>query len=465
MQSFDSCTKPLGPLKQILFSCLTCNPPPSDPTAPYNPAGVCYGCSISCHGEHTLVELFTKRNFACDCGTTRLPSSAPCTLRVDEKSGVKGSVHSEEPAAGNVYNQNFRNRFCGCGEIYDPTQEKGTMFQCLGLGTVETGGCGEDWWHPECLMGLPRDWNEGATKTEDKGKETVNGEEKAGESDEEPPLPPGFPAEEDFDALICYKCVEANPWLKRYAGTTGFLPPVYKKEPSKEDAPIPLEAAIEINGTKKRKLEGDAEEPGAKRAKEEPAPNAPVKPLRQGEKKEGKQEDKRKHDSLPNAPAGTFSLFCKEDFRDHLCRCATCFPSLAPHIQLREEEEVYEPPLSENGDDAGTAGSQHTGSLLERGEAALSNVDRVRAIEGVMVYNHLKDKVKEFLKPFAETGEAVSAEAIKAYFEKLRGDEQGIQEAKRESGGKGGKDEGDNRREQSGMSFPFYYHFVRSCSC
>ena len=70
--------------------------------------------------------------------------------------------------------------------------------------------------------------------------------------------------------------------------------------------------------------------------------------------------------------------------------------------------------------------------------------------EGVMVYNHLKDKVKSFLQPFAESGQAVGAEDIKAYFEKLRGDEQGIQAAAVSSGHGGGDGGGDNRREQSG---------------
>ena len=68
-----------------------------------------------------------------------------------------------------------------------------------------------------------------------------------------------------------------------------------------------------------------------------------------------------------------------------------------------------------------------------------------------MVYNHLKDKVKSFLQPFAESGQAVGAEDIKAYFEKLRGDEQGIQAAAQSSGNTGGGDGGeDKRREQSG---------------
>jgi E3 ubiquitin-protein ligase UBR7 len=94
--------------------------------------------------------------------------------------------------------------------------------------------------------------------------------------------------------------------------------------------------------------------------------------------------------------------------------------------------------------------------LLDRGEAALSTIDRVRAIEGVMAYNQLKEKVKMFLKPFAESGRVVGAEDVKAYFEGLRGDAGGIAAAR--GGAEGGVDGGseqkgghaDGRREQGG---------------
>lgn len=85
-----------------------------------------------------------------------------------------------------------------------------------------------------------------------------------------------------------------------------------------------------------------------------------------------------RHLSLPSAPKEAFSLFLREDFRDHLCRCAECYPILRAHPQLLEEEVLYEPPLSQDGE--GDGESMGTGSLLDRGEAALSNVDRVRAI-------------------------------------------------------------------------------------
>lgn len=66
-----------------------------------------------------------------------------------------------------------------------------------------------------------------------------------------------------------------------------------------------------------------------------------------------------------------------------------------------------------------------------------------------MAYNHMKDKVKEFLKPFAETGQPVSAEDIKAYFAKLRGDE----EASRAGGGVGLDSAAYNRWEQNGKCY------------
>ncbi|KAL8769657.1 MAG: hypothetical protein Q9209_004454 [Squamulea sp. 1 TL-2023] len=473
--AFEHCTQPLGPLRQNLFSCLTCNPPPKSSSDPYTPAAVCYSCSIACHGEHELVELFNRRNFTCDCGTTRLPATSPCTLRVDPTTGVKGPVHSQLAATENTYNQNFRNRFCGCGELYDAHTEKGTMFQCLGLAGEKDGGCGEDWWHPECILGLGRNRPqtkkiepvlkrvlEPAYDSSRSGQEpTADQRDEDDHEDEE--LPPGFPAEDDFETLICYKCVDANPWIKRYASSTGFLPPVRKDT---LDRPLELGKGEQSEETQVQEVlhphVGD-DTPDGNKSVHLPdinfTSNPPSISLKRRVEDVEESHDpthpkKTKietnpncyYESLPEPIPETFSLFLKDDFRDHFCRCTNCYPNLRVHPQLLEEEESYEPPLSEEDENA--RGSVGTGSLLDRGEAALNNVDRVRAIEGVMVYNHLKDKVKSFLQPFAESGQAVGAEDIKAYFEKLRGDEQAIKSAATVDSAGNGDD--DNRREQSG---------------
>ena len=329
---------------------------------------------------------------------------------------MKGLVHSQAPAEGNTYNRNFQNRFCGCGEWYDPHQQKGTMYQCLGLATEQNGGCGEDWWHPECLLDLPRDWFltakeklvEGGPIQDDV---TPNVGEQL-EEEEDHPVPPGFPQEDQIDTLICYKCTNINPWIKRYAGSTGFLSPLYHKREgavkavgeedrsSKAESPIikPVNYEGSVHSSTKRKVDGDASDASLpkKRKLEECDPDT-----ESGSSEKPKIEDTESNivhpptstscrlAELPDPLSGLVSLIASdEDFRSHFCRCAECYPSLSKHPQLLGEEESYEPPLSEDDDDAEGAASVGTGSLLERGEAALSNVDRVRAIGTVLSINY-----------------------------------------------------------------------------
>ncbi|EHK98304.1 putative E3 ubiquitin-protein ligase UBR7 [Glarea lozoyensis 74030] len=376
---------------------------------------------------------------------------------------------------------NFKNKFCGCECDYDAHSQKGTMFQCLGLGTAEQGGCGEDWWHPGCVVGLGPDWVEssGRTAVSSKSKNegllesitevaeaaveapnaesTQNGvnnetentalpppEEEA--EDDDPPLPPGFPDEEDFEGFICYKCVEAHPWIKKYAGAKGFLGPVFRRSaaPSPETGLLAkTEEAVTslVSSSKKRKAEDDEESiasSASKRIKDSTSESitsatnevaALAKDVASAVTSAVTSEEPVCKVKEIVAPRGELSLFFKSDFRDHLCRCADCFPLLKPHTHLLEEEENYEPEMSE-GEDADGGSTVGSGSIYDRGESALKNVDRVRAIEGVMAYNHLKDKLKPFFQQFAESGQAISAEDIKAHFAKMRGDETGIQEAK-----------------------------------
>ncbi|KAI5280686.1 putative E3 ubiquitin-protein ligase ubr7, partial [Ascosphaera aggregata] len=294
------------------------------------------------------------------------------------------------------------------------------------------------------------------------------------EDDDEIPLPEGFPGEDDFEAFICYRCVDANPWLKAYAGSPGFLPPVYKldaptapAEPlsdSKGESSTPEQS---LNFNKRRygdETDTSAGQPTSKRLKQEDeSETSSTTPTSQH------APPPRLHELLPPNPSTrTFSLFLKEDFRDHLCHCPSCFPHLSTYPQLLSEEETYQPPadsrspspnpssLPRNGG-TGT-GSVHSGggnSLYERGEAALNTMDRVKALEGVMIYQHLRDKVKEFLRPYAERGEAVGAEDVREYFARLRGDDQGRSSTAAANGSSVGDDDteqgdGDNRREQSG---------------
>ena len=266
------------------------------------------------------------------------------------------------------------------------------MFQCLGLATEADGGCGEDWWHPECVLGLGRGWSEMV----DAGVKHGNGAITANDEDEDSgKLPPGFPQEDDFETFICYKCVEAQPWIRRYAASPGFLPAVYYKQHREEaaskishtdhldqrsEAPTSIAASAgkeAPSDTASDSGPADGLYPSRKRKAEDAADDLMSESKKYKKVKTG-AEIKCQREVLPEPPPGRLSLFLKEDFRDHMCRCPACYPTISKHPQLLEEEESYEPPLSENGEDGNR--SAGTGSLLDRGEAALSNVDRVRAI-------------------------------------------------------------------------------------
>ncbi|XP_019170281.1 PREDICTED: putative E3 ubiquitin-protein ligase UBR7 isoform X2 [Ipomoea nil] len=120
------CTYNNGYMKrQAIFSCLTCTPDGN--------AGVCTACSLSCHDGHEIVELWTKRNFRCDCGNSKFGEFF-CKLLA--------SKDVENPQ--NLYNHNFRGLYCTCGRPYpDPdAEEQPEMIQCCVC---------EDWFHEEHL--------------------------------------------------------------------------------------------------------------------------------------------------------------------------------------------------------------------------------------------------------------------------------------------------------------------------
>ncbi|KAJ3607171.1 hypothetical protein NHX12_026684 [Muraenolepis orangiensis] len=91
-------------------------------------AGVCLACSYKCHEGHDLFELYTKRNFRCDCGNGKFKQQ--CKLYPD-----KEKLNSQ-----NKYSQNFFGLYCTCQRPYpDPEdQVEDEMVQCIMC---------EDWLH------------------------------------------------------------------------------------------------------------------------------------------------------------------------------------------------------------------------------------------------------------------------------------------------------------------------------
>ncbi|XP_077595049.1 putative E3 ubiquitin-protein ligase UBR7 [Stigmatopora nigra] len=120
----EHCSYPQGYVKrQALYACNTCTPKGGQA------AGVCLACSYKCHEGHDLFELYTKRNFRCDCGNGKFADTR-CQLFRDK----------DEVNQLNKYSHNFFGEYCTCRRPYpDPEdQVEDQMIQCVLC---------EDWLH------------------------------------------------------------------------------------------------------------------------------------------------------------------------------------------------------------------------------------------------------------------------------------------------------------------------------
>ncbi|KAG0231050.1 hypothetical protein BGW42_000526 [Actinomortierella wolfii] len=395
-KKFDMCTNSLGYIRQTLYSCLTCNPNPGEE------AGFCYACSISCHGDHQLVELFTKRSFRCDCGTDKFRN---VVCKLDPK--PKGT---QNPL--NQYNHNYLGRFCWCDKQYDPTKEESTMLQCVVC---------EDWFHDDCIG--------------------VN------------------PHVDDFDDFICRSCTRKHSFLRMYA-----CDPLFIIGLSSADGSNPQSASVIFNkksGPEEVTLDEDSNGAGITKKSSTPTEDNSAEDGEGVSEKAtarkhvleksdtNSQQDTRNHTkrfkadegqtaapstnssdeaSSSQAPPTTkrhepcllddledkypnreMSLFAAEGWRDKLCRCKACMHKYTVVEKvpfILGEDPVYE---DEDDDEDGA-------SLLENGLKRLEKVDRVKVMDGMLAYTKFSDEVKSFLKPFSEQGKVVTAADITAFF-------------------------------------------------
>ncbi|KAK6459011.1 putative zinc finger in N-recognin-domain-containing protein [Scheffersomyces xylosifermentans] len=411
----DECTYERGELRQPVFACLTCSKENDE-----QPIGVCYSCSIQCHSTHELVELFTKRGFVCDCGTTRMsktPNGA-CKLRLKGKEKEENNntrrlstssssskrqleLPAEDiPSSSNLYNQNFKGTFCSCEKPYNPLEETGNMIQCY-FGFT----CGEEWYHEECILGyVPGTYNKKRTTKREAGENILDklpppGEDaevdqsfNAGTDDQEEDdlQVPHFPDLEDFDSFICWKCIEQ--FRSIFSQIENDEDIVFTKLPH-FDQVITSEDWEEQYSSFESSGAATDQELNVKRVKiEEPV----------------------KKSTTP------YSIFLKPNFRDKLIHLkeivskdSKLYEFLKIHDYLYLDDPVFEPPEEMQSNDGRSSAS---GSLLELGAGALSSLPREQAIEGLQAYDKIRAKLREFFKPFAEEGKVVTEEEVRDFF-------------------------------------------------
>lgn len=404
----DTCTYPKV-LRQQVFACLTCLGENGGLEM-----GVCYLCLIQCHSTHDIVELFSKRNFVCDCGTKKAENSRACALRYgkllekptkkprmrtgsDSGSGsflfpkVDLPLAEDIPSLENLYNHNFKGRFCSCKMIYHAELETRTMHQCF-FGEA----CGEDWFHQDCILGFELKGEDDVKKeevneelkeeTKETMKEEVKEEAKEEDKDEEIVVP-YFPSMDDFLEFICWKCTSLYPEAFEQLAERDEI--TFTKLPHFPNLKSPehwkcRQDALDEQPQKKQKLDS------AGNANEE------------------------------NLALTLYSIFLRDNFREKLTDLlktlqhdSPLYKLLQNHTYLFEEDPIYEPVEETELAPGGN-------SLFELGSSALLSLPAPHALEGLQAYDTMKKKLSTFFKDFVDNNKVVTEKEVKDFFGKMK---------------------------------------------
>lgn len=318
--------------RQALYACLTCTPEARNDAT--KRAGVCLACSIKCHEGHEMIELYTKRNFRCDCGTDKM-RVVRCTL----------DPLKLEKNDKNLYNQNFSGSYCVCQRPY-PDPEDSTDDQM-----IQCAVC-EDWLHGRHLNAtLPTDGN--------------------------------------FSEMICEECMKRCEFLKYYQA---YL--------------IESAAAVPTNTVENANVDVETVSAGKHKLTECAEGEPSIKQLKLDD------EACTRPNIIPEETTG--ATFWMADWRKSLCKCQKCrniyeIEGVSFLLDLEDTVQYYE-----------ELGSSNRETSYEQGMRALSTMDRTSQIEVLVGFNHLKDRLKDFLQEFVTNQQVVTQDDVKRFFTQLK---------------------------------------------
>lgn len=369
------CTYQLGIRpRQALYACKTCQ------TKDRAPACVCLACSYACHDGHDLYELYTKRNFRCDCGNEKFPDLT-CKL-CPEKSPFN---------AENKYNQNFQGLYCTCARPYpDPDDDiEDEMIQCVIC---------EDWYHGRHL----------------------------GKCDPS--------AMNDFQEMICQGCMTKHDFLWAYTVSSKVTE---KLESVSSVSSVDVEKTVEQQKLPEEAVKHDS--PGSDVVQFSSTDNpTPVDHSQKG--KESPKPAPAPGTNDPSTAASDLGLdtqsqgclleelksrnvshkdgasFWKDGFRSKLCVCNKCMSMYKEHkIEFLTDESDTVKAYEQRGLEKKTPTT-----VQDRERRALETMGRVQQIEMVQGFNDMKSALSDYLKHFAENGKVVRAEDIKEFFSQMQ---------------------------------------------
>ncbi|XP_035776912.1 putative E3 ubiquitin-protein ligase UBR7 [Anopheles albimanus] len=350
--------------RQALYACLTCVPEARGDES--KRCAICLACSLKCHDNHELLELYTKRKFRCDCGGKRMPD-------VECKLGPK----KEEDNALNRYNQNFSGVYCVCHRPYpDPdTDVADEMLQCIVC---------EDWYHLRHLDVEPE-------------KNVKN-----------------------YAEMVCGGCMEKVPFLKHYVDKI--------EEPNKTSLDDTLQ--VDVTGLDDTvasvTADEDNEDAGPSAAKQPrlddtTASETPAKDAGKESSSEPKVDicTKPPFDEDAEKAYKKGASFWIEGWRKQLCQCQAC---LATYKELDCEYLLDPKDTVQYYEDVGKRRQATVRSSYEQGMEMLSQLDRQTQVSMLTEYNRMKERLLEFMQPFVTSQQVVTPDDINEIFARLKRD-------------------------------------------
>ncbi|NXT99470.1 MLO2 protein, partial [Buphagus erythrorhynchus] len=353
--------------RQALYACSTCTPPGAEP------AGICLACSYECHGTHRLFELYTKRNFRCDCGNSKF-KNLQCKLFPE-----KGKVNS-----GNKYNDNFYGLYCTCKRPYpDPEDEiPDEMIQCIVC---------EDWFHGRHLGAVP-------------------------------------PESGDFHEMVCQACMKHCHFLWAYAShLAGKEFPPLTKANSLEEAGIVLKVEENEEQKKEIKKESGVEPHDTKEEKQSEQFNEPSTssgycskflqkfPMEVAEITSEFSFCKLKElQSKPFVKKDT-ATFWPSNWRSKLCTCEDCL-KMYSELEVQFLTDECDTVLAYENKGTSDQETERRDPLMD----TLNSMNRVQQVELICEYNDLKTELTDYLRRFADEGTVVKREDIQHFFEEFQ---------------------------------------------
>ncbi|KAK9533658.1 hypothetical protein VZT92_008763 [Zoarces viviparus] len=363
----DNCSYSRGYVKrQAVFACHTCTPNAAEP------AGVCLACANKCHDGHDIFELYTKRNFRCDCGNSTFGEFKCQLIPAKDEENVR-----------NHYNHNFNGCYCTCDRPYPDTDDQANdeMIQCVIC---------EDWFHSRhlgCTTGDP----------------------------------------EELQEMICEGCMNKAPVLWTYAAHFAVSPTISvshpEEEKEKEEEEVDLEDGAEREEDSEPSQSGDEE------------PSTSAEHTKQEEVATRSSPCKRTHKEMSGSPAKAVTktvvcrlkelqakglerrrqgaVFWPYSWRSELCTCMSCKRVyVAAEVQFLMDQSDTILAYENRGLDEPFG--QHP--LM----ALMSSMDRVQQLEVIYGVNELTTSITAFLDQCVTEGKTVTVEAVHQFFEELR---------------------------------------------